>query len=180
MTRKTAYLLGILAVVIIGTFLYVDLCSECRIASNQEAAITPQSITTLPTYPFLVNDGDYSFEANENFNFNESSPSFLMPISGELKNGIFSLKDYLSSNNQKTIDLTGFYSDKEENHSSFSTLGLARAHSVKNHLVLNGIPSEQINTMGKLKEDMIPNKGVFWGPIAYNISTTVEEPSIVN
>lgn len=180
MTRKTTYLLGILAVVIIGTFLYWNLCSECRVASNQEKVASIKSIITSPTYPFLVSDGDYSYEANENFNFNVSNPSFLMPISSGLKDGIASLKDYLSSNEQRTIDLTGFYSSNEENYTSFSNLGLARANSVKNHLMLSGIPSTQINTMGELKENIISFEDVLLGPITYSISKQEEESSTTN
>ncbi|WP_396591345.1 OmpA family protein [Allomuricauda sp. R78024] len=180
MTKKTTYLLGILTVVIIGTFLYMNLCSECRVAGNQEEAISLKSKTTSPTYPYLVSDDDYSYEAKENFNFNISNPSFLMPISGELKDGIASLKDYLNSNEQKTVNLTGFYSSNEENHTSFSNLGLARANSVKNHLMLNGIPSSQINTLGELKEDMIFHEGILLGPITYHVSKQEEEPSTIN
>lgn len=175
MTRKTMYFLGILAAIIIGTFLYLNLCSECMVSSDSANALQEEAVPIAPTtnstsYPFSVSDGDYSYEVNDNFNFNLSNPSFLMPISSKLKDGVTSLKDYLNSNTGKVLNLTGFYATDEENYTAFPNLGLARANSVKNHLVSSGIPSAQINTMGKLMEDMVPDENVFLGPVAYTIS----------
>lgn len=175
MSRKTLYFLGILAAIVLGTIFYWRLCSDCQMASNssvshEEVSIPIGNTKTPTSYPFAVSDVDYAFETQDNFNFKGSSPSFLMPISEHLKNGIESLKSYLVDNPKKTIDLIGFHTSAEENNSAFPSLGLARATSVKNQLVLSGIPSSQINTKGELKESMIPDGDTFLGPISYSIS----------
>lgn len=180
MTRKTTYFLGILAVIIIGTFLYLNLCSECKISQNSVNVIQDEAVPIIPTvdptsYPFSVSDGDYSLEVNDNFNFNHSNPSFLMPISNSLKDGISNLEGYLSSNTGKILNITGFYAPDEENNTAYPNLGLARANSVKNHLISSGIPSAQINTLGKVMEDMVPDETVFLGPISYDISKEAED-----
>ncbi|MEO9512276.1 MAG: OmpA family protein [Flavobacteriaceae bacterium] len=179
MTRKTIYFLGILAAIIIGAFFYLNLCSECKVSVVKENVPHEEPATTSqpanPTsYPFSVSDGGYSVEVNESFNFNLSSPSFLMPISEKLKKGITNLEGYLNSNPGKVLNLTGFYTADEENHTAYPNLGLARANSVKNHLTSSGIPSTKINTEGKLVDDMVPRKNVFLGPISFGISKEAE------
>ncbi|MDC6365297.1 MULTISPECIES: OmpA family protein [Flavobacteriaceae] len=176
MTTKATYLLGILAAIILGTLLYINLCSECGLTKTvvetvQEEVIPP--IETIPQHsfsPFAFEYGDFAHKVNDNFNFNVSNPSFLMPISEELKGGVSSLKDYLDSNPDRSINIIGHYTSDEENISAFPNLGLARANSVKNHFVVSGISSKRINTEGKLMEDLIPKENVFLGPVSYVIS----------
>jgi len=98
-----------------------------------------------------------------------SSSSFLTPISQKVTDGITSLKAFLAENAGKVINLTGYYKSDETNDSAFPNLGLARANSVKNHLVENGISSTQINTMGKLMDNMVAKDDMFLGPISYDL-----------
>ncbi|SNY94803.1 OmpA family protein [Flagellimonas pacifica] len=179
MTTKTSYLLGIFAAIVIGTLLYQKLCVGCIIPqkpmnSDKESLLDSGPVKSLIS-PFLVNDGTYTHEVNDNFDFYLSSPSFIMPISDELKDGIANLKDYLDSNPEKIIALTGVYTENEENNTPYANLGLARANSVKNHLALSGISTTQINTFGKLMQNLVAEQDVLSGPILYAFSEMISE-----
>lgn len=126
------------------------------------------------SYPFAFSNGDYAYNENDNYNFNMSSSSILMPLSDKVNDGIPSLKTFLGENVGKVINITGYYKNDEANASAFPNLGLARANAVKNHLVENGISSSQINTMGKLMDDMVSKDNMFLGPIAYGLNDKAE------
>jgi len=173
MTKTTTNLLLMLITILAGTYFYITCCSSCGASSEEEPvkeAVTPAPVTPEATsYPFAFSDSDYAFNENDNYNFNVSSSSILMPISQKVTDGIASLKTFLTENAGKVINLSGYYKSDETNDSAFPNLGLARANSVKNHLVENGISSTQINTIGKLMDDMVPKGDMFLGPIAYSL-----------
>ncbi len=172
MARNLAYLIGIILTILIGIYFY---CSCCNLCNNAQTETEPQKeeiIAETPdatSFPFAVGDNDFAYEVNENFNFNISSPSFLMPLSEGVQKGVDTLRGYLSLNPNRVINLTGYYKSDEENTTAYPNLGIARANSVKNHLVSNGISSKQINTLGKLMDDMVPDENIYLGPIEYGI-----------
>lgn len=172
MTRTTKYLLLMLLTILVGTYFYITCCSECGASVTEEPpkeAVVP--VTPEPSsYPFAFSDGDYAYNENDNYNFKASSSTILMPLAVSLEAGITSLKSFLSENAGKVINLAGYYKSDETNDSAYPNLGLARANAVKNHLVSNGISSARINTMGKLMDTMVPDDGIYLGPIAYSIS----------
>lgn len=173
MTKTTTNLLGILITILAGTYFYITCCSECGLPVKKEAikeAVVVPAEPEATSYPFAFSDGDYAYNENGNYNFNMSSSSILMPVSDKVSaGGIPSLKAFLAENTEKVVNVTGYYKNDEANASAFPNLGLARANAVKNHLVENGISSSQINTMGKLKDDMVSKNNMFLGPIAYGI-----------
>lgn len=174
MTKTTTNLLLILITILAGTYFFITCCSSCGLMAKEEvpvkeaviAPVTPEATS----YPFAFSDGSYGVNENDNYNFNVSSSSILMPLSDKVTTGIASLKTFLTDNGGKVINVTGYYKADENNDSAFPNLGLARANAVKNHLVENGIPSAQINTMGKLMGEMIPKDNVYLGPVAYGLA----------
>jgi len=174
MTKTTTSLIGMILAILAGIFLYMKLCSSCgaTVAEEpvEEKAVVP--VTPDPTsYPFAFSDGEFAYNVNDNFNFNMSSSKHLEPISQEVRDAIVpGLKNFLTENANKVINIIGFYKADENNDSAFPNLGLARANDVKNYLVSQEIPSSQINTSGKLLEEMVPKGNVYQGPIGYSIS----------
>jgi outer membrane protein OmpA-like peptidoglycan-associated protein len=172
MTKTTTNLIGILLTILAGTYLYFMLCSSCGVTVAEEPVkkavvpVTPKATS----YPFAFSNGDYAYNENDNYNFNTSSSNILTPLSQKVTNGIASLKTFLAENADKVINITGYYKSDEVNETMFSNLGLARANAVKNDLVKNGISSTQINTMGKLMDEMIAKDNVYLGPIAYSLA----------
>ncbi|WP_298504251.1 OmpA family protein [uncultured Maribacter sp.] len=176
MTKTTTNLLGIFITILAGTYFYITCCSECG-ATVKKEPVNETVIPAKPTatsYPFAFSDGDYAYNDNDNYNFNASTSSILMPLSGKVEEGIASLKSFLGENASKVINITGYYKSDETNDSAFPNLGLARANSVKNHLVANGIHSTQINTFGSLKDEMVAKDNIFLGPIAYGLDNKAE------
>jgi outer membrane protein OmpA-like peptidoglycan-associated protein len=180
MTKTTSYLLLMLITILAGTYFYMTCCSSCGIPVKEEptkeAEIAPVA-TEVPeatSYPFAFSEGDYAYNENDNYNFNTSSSSFLTPISQKVTDGITSLKGYLAENAGKVINVTGYYKSDETNDTALPNLGLARANAVKNHMLENGIASNQINTMGKLMDGMIAQDGTYLGPIEYGLDDEAE------
>jgi outer membrane protein OmpA-like peptidoglycan-associated protein len=181
MSKKTSYILGILLTIILGTILYYFLCCSvcCNNESGKTKAIENKSVVTpkikeITKNAFIVSDanGDLDLNLNDNFNFKTSSFSILKPISESLENGVLKLKDYLLANPLKIVNVTGFYKSDETNNSAYPNLGIARANSVKNYLVLHGVSSKQIDTNGKLNDGINPDESnTFFGPLEFGVLT---------
>lgn len=186
MSKRNLYLLGILLTAIVAAILGWFLCCP----SGGEANIKTKSpvvapVVTTPDVPppstkngLVFNDdsGDFNYRTNDNFNFNDSSFSILKPVSSEVDGGIDKLKLYFETNPNKEIDLIGHYKGSEENSSAFPDLGIARANSVKNYLVGQGVSSKNINLSSKLDDELNLDDGIYYGPINYGI-TTIEGDS---
>lgn len=178
MTKTTTNLLLMLITIIAGIYFFRYCCNICGTATEEEEpvkeAVMAPAAPEATSYPFAFSDGDFAVNENDNYNFNGSSSEFLTPLSENVTNGIAKLKDFLGSNADKVINLTGYYKGDETNNSAFPNLGLARANAVKNHLVANGIASKQINTMGKLMDEMLAKDGVYLGPIEYGLDAMTD------
>ncbi len=172
MKPQFTYLLGIMATIILGVVCYINLCAGCFVSEEIVPNNRRESVVKAkpdPTHPFFVANDAFSIEVNDNFLFNSSEPSFLMPISEDLKKGIISLKEHLDVSPDKLVLIIGFYSTEETNNSNFEDLGVARANSVKNHLVMHGVSSNQIQTESKPAEQMVSVDNVLYGPITIQV-----------
>ncbi|WP_244526689.1 OmpA family protein [Pseudozobellia thermophila] len=166
-------LLGIVITILAGIYFYITCCSSCGIGVAEEPAklvmVQPEE-PEITSYPFSVGDGTFSYETEDNFNFNTSSSEFLKPLSPQVQEGIVSeLKGYLTENANKVVNITGYYKEGETNNTAFPNLGLARANAVKNHFVAHEIPSSQINIIGEAKNEMVPDNEVLMGPVAFQL-----------
>lgn len=183
MSKKSAYLLGILLTIILGTFLYWKLCcsccdkDSCKKEKVEETVVKDANVKKATLNPFMIKDanGDFSFNINENFNFNGSNYRILDSLSPRIGEGVLNLKNYFDANPLKRLNITGYYTSNEKNNSAFPNLGLARANAVKNYFVSKGMSSRLINTYGKLNDNLHPNdKNVFFGPVDFAVATKVE------
>ncbi len=184
MSRKTAYLLGILLTILIGTYFYWNFCCGGDVSSganhNKEELVDTgtrgedanASKVSATSNPFSLNDseGDFSFNSNDNFNFGTSGFNILQPISETINSGIDKLQIYLGGNENKSIDITGLYVSSEENSSAFPDLGMARANAVKSYLITRGIPSSRVNLFGSLSDNMEADGKIYRGPINFGFS----------
>ncbi len=169
MTKTTTNLLLMLITILAGMYFYVTYCSSCGSPAVKEEVVAPVT-PEATTYPFAFSDGTYAYNENDNYNFNVSSSFILTPLSQQVTNGVTSLKTFLTKNAAKVMNVTGYYKSDETNNTAYPNLGLARSNAVKNHLVENGISSAQINTKGKLMDDMVPKANVYLGPVTYGLS----------
>jgi len=172
MTKATTNLIGIILTILAGIFLYMKLCSSCgasEAVEPVEEAVVP-AVSDPTSYPLAFSDGDYRCNANDNYNFNVSSSTILMPLAQGVSDCVGTLKAFLAENAGKVINITGNYKSDETNNSAFPNLGMARANAVKNHLVENGLSSTQINTSGQLKDEMTPTDNVLLGPVSFALA----------
>lgn len=184
MSKKTAYLLGILLTILIGTYFYWKLCCGGDVSSGadynkeelvdtgtrEEDANASKVSTTSNPFSLSDSEGDFSFSSNDNFNFDTSGFTILRPISETINSGIDELQIYLVGNENKSIDITGLYASSEDNSSAFLNLGMARANAVKNYFITRGIPSSRMNLFGGLKDNMIAKGKVYRGPVSFGFS----------
>lgn len=179
MTRNLSYLIGIIITILIGMFLYFTLCSDCQLAMAEnetvEKEIIPIKAPDPTSFPFAFNNGEYAYSVADNFNFNLSSGSFIIPVSLDINKGVEGLKSFLTDNPDKAFNITGLYRSDEENPTAWPNLGLARANAVKNYLVGLGLSSSQTNTMGVLMNDMVPSGNTLMGPITYEIGNRPDD-----
>ncbi len=123
---------------------------------------------------FLVLDGSNTVvDVAENFTF---SPSDAKPnMSTQVQQGLVSLTNYLKTNPNKTLTLTGNYGANEKNNTMFDNLGLARADAIKQQLVAAGVKADNIQTTSR-QNDALPvasNKQLT-GALAFNIGNLAE------
>lgn len=179
MNTKVLYLLGIFLTIIIGSLFYYYHCNDCFLNSTVKSSTTvveSDAKTTINPLSIKDNQGNLDLRVNDNFNFKISDFNILTPISSQVKNTIIETKDYLSNDSLKTIHIVGYYKATENNISTFSDLGLARANAIKTYIISLGIPSEKIQTVGKLSNVMIPDSNnIFHGPLSINVNTIKTE-----
>lgn len=172
MTKTTTYLLLMLITIVVGTYFYITCCSECGAAVTTTEPAAEKVIVKEPSatsYPFAIDGNGFTYNTNDNYNFNISSHDILMPLSAELTQGVSGLQSHLESNESNVINVTGYYTSEEENNTAFPNLGLARANSIKNDLASKGFSTAQINTQGKLMDKMIPKDGTYWGAASFGL-----------
>lgn len=179
MTKKTSYLLGIGATLLIGTILYYYLCCNCK-NDNQNlpevAAGKPSENSILST--FSIDGNDFSHKNAGSFDFATGDFNAIVPLKDSINIGIDNLKTFLSKNDQQ-ISITGFALSSEKNASAFENLGLARANNVKNYFVSKGIAADLIAINGIIKDDLNKNGTTIYGPVSINVSEiSAETPSI--
>jgi len=99
---------------------------------------------------WLVNDNkDFTTTSPEHFTYNKNNAAYL-PMTAGVENNVEKTATYLKKNENRSLDITGYYTSDEKNNSISSNLGLARADKVKSLLLGAGVGAAQINTYGKI------------------------------
>lgn len=176
MSKKTVYLLGILFTILIGSILYYYLCCQYSTDDNntdiENSRIKANDNSTKSAFIIKDDQGNLNVELKGNFNFKESYFTILEPLSNTVNKGIIEVKNYILEDSLKTLQITGLYKSNENNNSAFPNLGLARANAVKNYFVSTGISSKNIDTYGKLNDEMIPDtERIYYGPVTFTVLT---------
>lgn len=88
--------------------------------------------------------------AGGNFLFDKDGYRVNQPIQGDVKSALQKTVTHLKKNPKKVVTITGPYGKNEKNTGAFENLGIARANSVKNEMVTLGANRAQIETKGRL------------------------------
>ena len=159
---KLSYLISIVVTLLIGVYFYIACCSSCTaVPFGDNGAVETQAAAPetpkVTSYPFAFSDGGYTYNVTDNFNFTISSADYIEPLSRKVRDGIVpGLKNHLTENENKVVNIVGFYRKDEENLTAFPNLGLARANSDN----LNRICS-RTETFTEARSDIVSKK---WMP----------------
>lgn len=172
MSKKNIYLLGILATIIIGSFLYQKLCcstcdTECCKKETSSVPGADSGAAMMPNLFSLKGNGiDYS--SQDSFNFFKNDFKQLLPVADSINLGIASLKTVFDKGGQ-VLKITGFAKADEVNNSAFPNLGFARANDVKNYFVSKGISSSMIEINGEIRDDLNSKNDTLFSPVSFGI-----------
>lgn len=162
MSKKTLYLLGILTTILIGTWLHYKSCcssdsTENATVENKESLIIEKELSDVTIdkqlgFNFKTNKS--TFSCSDNFKFEHSNFEIKSPISDSIKIGISQLKTVLNDNPNISFNINGIYASDEINNSIYPDLGIARATAIKNYLIANGIPNQQLNVFSSENNEL--------------------------
>lgn len=171
MSKKTTYLLGILATLIIGFFLHWYFCCNKNCTKTSIAKETSQE-KAATMFPFTFDDGDIAISSNDNFNFMSSDHAIVQPLSEDLLSCIKEMITHLKNNKDKKLNISGYFKEGENNLSHFGNLGVARAKAIKQFLIEHGLSADQVSAFGKKDNSLTPNQsGILRGPYAFTVES---------
>ena len=106
-----------------------------------------------------IKDGaKFSANYKDNLAFENSKFEYRTPIIKELDDVFGKTANYLKKNPNRSLLLTGYYTDKEVNSGALANLGLARANNVKQLFRSKGVDIKQISTDAKMRNGIAFDK----------------------
>lgn len=136
-----------------------QLCFDVEPVSPMELPTGEAAVYTTPPGAdgFTIADGNlFRLMFPRNFSFAKSGANVNMNALG---GPIDPLITYLKGNQDRTLEITGYYTPAETNVTTFPNLGLARAEGMKQYLVQQGIPAASLSTKGTERNLPATTKG---------------------
>ncbi len=164
-------ILLLIALIVVGTWLWITQCCGVVGASTAGAAsaattaavtATTPAATASKINPLLIRDKTLIASSDDNFTFPQDG--FRPNIPGATENAFSKLATYLKDNPSRLLTVTGLYAASEKYQGQFPTLGIARADAIKNKLVALGADGNQIKLADKLEGNLnFPDKLLYDG-----------------
>ena len=177
MSKKSTYVLGILATIIIGSFLYHKLCCSISdtnsLVKEKSEPVNANSETAIQSSLFSLKGNGIDFQSQDNFSFSRNGFTHFLPVSDSIDLGVSSLKTIFDKGGQK-LKITGFATADEMNNSSFPNLGFARANGVKDYFISKGISGSDIEINGEINDNLNFKNDTLFGPLSFVISEKVK------
>ncbi len=172
MSKKASYLLGILATILIGTYLYNTFC--CQDCSDEKPEpktdVMITDTTGMGDYNiFNLSGKDLTYTCQDNFRFLKNDFKNIQPVNDSINTGIDLLKTYFEKNKLDKLMITGYARKDENNTSAFPNLGIARANDLKSYFVSKGIPANRFETQGELRDIWKVDKDTVLGAADFRI-----------
>ena len=160
----------------IGQCLYQKDCG-CGASDVIPSVSSTSKTLAAPLAAIAIEDGSaFSTKTDDNLRFAQSDYEHLKPINTSLEGVFNKTAAYLKAHPDRSLKVTGYYTEGESNPSTFPTLGLARANDVKMILTSLGTPTSQIE-MADLKfkqSDLTFNADTLIGGARYEFMSLVK------
>lgn len=146
---RLAWIILLIIWILLGLWLcHKYLCGQSGLQAAAPPPVAP--VVDECDGPWAIGDGNaLSISANQFVRFTQSSASHL-PGSASLLSGLREAAQYLQSNADRALTITGMYRNGESNNSPFPNLGMARANNVKQWLEELGAPAARIETAARM------------------------------
>ncbi len=159
------YLPWLIIGIILWFILAFFVCKKCFFGTVAAAAPVTKAAAA---YVWPIKDGNnFSASCNHDFDFDRNSLNH-KPLQGNMSSCMRETADYLKSNQDRELTITGKYSDQESYSGVLSNLGLARANNVKSYMLGLGVAASQLGIAsrvipdGRIKNNLV-DKGVEFG-----------------
>lgn len=173
MSKRTVYILGIIATLIFGSYLYTKhCCIDCHLQKSKFEPLKFKSneqqiiLTTI----FKITGEGFNYSCETNFNFKKEDFNTIEPIDRNINAGIDKLKFFFDKNHDRRLIITGYTLNNEKNTSIYPNLGLARANTIKNYFIMRGISPNRIEISGKSIKKWHIEQNKISGPVHYSIT----------
>jgi OmpA-OmpF porin, OOP family len=174
MSKQTTYLLGILATILLGSWLYSKHCCSCNDTKPENTTVASNNESDIGN-SFTLSGGGFEYSCEKNFNFLNETFNFIKPIDKCVDEGLGKLKTFFDKNPNGKLTITGYCLSSEKNTSAFPNLGFARANDVKNYFISKGFPANRFDINGEIKESWVNNNGTLLGPVSYSVTNDIVE-----
>ena len=121
---------------------------------------------------FIDTVGNYNNVFADDFLFAKSNFDYSTPLSSGLKTTIGKTAEYLKKSGDRSMLITGYYMEDEENTGVLPDLGLSRANAIKKAFTDLGVPANLINIASE-KKDLFFFKGLS-SAATYSFSATAK------
>lgn len=183
MNRKLMYILGILLVLLLAIFFSWRLFRNTKEDVKIEPVTETVETAEKPTLSFgnLDADGNLTFSMDDNVKFKKSSISFSSPLYEKLDSKVDELKNYLNTEDGKSLSITAYYMSDEINNTAFPNIGFARAVSLKNYFSKKGISTKLMDINGVLNNDMeVDGSNVMKNALKFNVTGAKDQSAMIN
>ena len=171
MSKQISYILGILIILLLGSFFYAkSCCIECQPTQDNQFTPRVEKKTESKNNRFQLIGKEFNYSCEKNFNFYREEFHTIKPIAKEIDAGIERLKHYFEKNPNGRLIITGYALKDEKNHSAYPNLGFARANNIKNYFTIKGLAANRFEINGKLIDEWNTKETILLGPVNYSIT----------
>lgn len=114
-----------------------------------------------------ISGGGLNLRSNQNLRFPVNG--FVPEIPPQVNTNFGKLGQFLKTNANKQVTVTGLYNAKDKKPARFANLGLARADELKKALVKKGIKADQIVTKAQVRNNLVVNTNKVYGAANFTI-----------
>jgi len=115
-----------------------------------------------------INGGGINLRSDQNLRFPVNG--FVPEIPQQVDANFTKLSQFLKTNTNKQVTVTGLYDAKDKKPTRFANLGLSRADQLKKALIKKGIKADQIVAKAQVRNNLVVNANKVYGAANFVVS----------